>query len=341
MESINYSRTVITTGTQLIRYRLKKMGHLDLRHVTMLGLVKIPQRRKKQKSSKKKKKSNFVMDESTESDGDCDGDFENDEFGSDLDIGEFNDSNNEEEEEEEKEEERNLFCYKNDHTYSYVSKKKLKDSNKYKIEMLYTVSISGNNSPIKNCMPKAIAILSNSKKIFLSHIKTMLECLNPRFAELCYVDTDSCFFSMTFPSLEECLLKDKKDEFFFKNIMANEQDTLSCHGKMKCEGIFSGAKFRSLKVYRLYNEQNIDEKKNQTSHCKGVNTTTARFLPESMFDLQNKQQLFVTRNSIKPTRTGEILIVKDSKRLAIPFNLKRFVCADTIHTFPICYVPDE
>ena len=46
MEASNYSKTRITTGTRLINYRLKKMGHLDLRHVTMLGLVKIPIKRK-------------------------------------------------------------------------------------------------------------------------------------------------------------------------------------------------------------------------------------------------------------------------------------------------------
>lgn len=217
------------------------------------------------------------------------------------------------------------------HIITVLTKKKLKVS--YKIEMLYAVTYSGKMSRIKNCLPKAIAILSNSKKLFFSHIKILLECLDPRLAELSYVDTDSCFFSMTYPSLESCLLLEKKDEFYFKNIIANETGILSCHGKMKCEGIYTGAKFRSLKVYRLYNDIKSSDM-NQVSHCKGVNSETANFLPENMFDINHTNSIFVTRSSIKPTRAGEIQIAKESKQLAIPFNLKRFVCSDTFHTFP-------
>ena len=222
-----------------------------------------------------------------------------------------------------------------DHSYQYHSN--IKTSPLYKIELLYAITYSGKSTRIKNCLPKAIAILSNSKKLFLGHIKVLLECLDPKLAELCYVDTDSCFFSMTYPSLHECLLKEKKDEFNYRNIIADETGPLSCHGKMKCEGIYTGGKWRSLKVYRLYNEENASA--SQTSHCKGVNTLTASLLPEEMFDVTKNDPLFVTRKSLRPTRTGEILIMKESKQLAIPFNLKRFVCCDTNHTFPFLFVP--
>lgn len=350
MEATNYSRTKITTGTQLIRYRAKKMGHLDLRHITMLGLVKI---QKKKKNSGKKQKTIEELDDSINyfEDDDNDYDDDDDEFETQLNCENYNDVNYEENYHKTKKNVKNsdnsMVNIKHDHSYSYVCQqsKKKTDQQKlsetsYNIEMLYAVTISGKQTKIKNCLPKAIAILSNSKKLFLGHIKILLECLNPRLAELCYIDTDSCFFSMTYPTLEQCLMENKKDEFVFRNIMANEKDVLSCHGKMKCEGVFKGAKFRSLKVYRLYNELNLLKPENTISHCKGVNTFTATFLPENMFDLTNKYSIFVTKSSLRPTRTGEILIVKESKKLAIPFNLKRFVCNDSIHTFPFFYEID-
>ena len=335
MEASNYPRTTITTGTNLIKYRIKKMGHLDLRHVTLLGLVKITRKKsKKSKKSSKRKSSQFVMSEAAEVDS-----------ADDSNDSEFENEFKEMEELSEDEEVDSQSNIAHDHSYivaqdqSCIEKYKRQLTAPYKIEMLYAVTFSGKHTRIKNCLPKAIAILSNSKKLFLGHIKILLECLDPKLAELCYVDTDSCFFSMTYPSLQECLLQDKKDEFNYRNIIADESGPLSCHGKMKCEGVFTGAKWRSLKVYRLYNEINVAS--SQTSHCKGVSTLTASLLPEEMFDVTKQDPLFVTRKSLMPTRTGEILIVKESKQLAIPFNLKRFVCSDTNHTFPFLFVPPQ
>jgi hypothetical protein len=36
-----------------------------------------------------------------------------------------------------------------------------------------------------------------------------------------------------------------------------------------------------------------------------------------------------------------MLIAHECKSLAAPFNLKRFVTEDGLHTFPISYVPDD
>jgi hypothetical protein len=36
-----------------------------------------------------------------------------------------------------------------------------------------------------------------------------------------------------------------------------------------------------------------------------------------------------------------MLIAHECKSLAAPFNLKRHVTADGLHTFPISFVPDE
>ena len=71
---------------------------------------------------------------------------------------------------------------------------------------MYSISVSGVTKSIRNCIPKAVAILSNSKTIILGHVQVMLECLDPALAELCYMDTDSCIFSFTHPLLEDNLL---------------------------------------------------------------------------------------------------------------------------------------
>jgi hypothetical protein len=62
---------------------------------------------------------------------------------------------------------------------------------------------------IQNLIPKAVAILSNSKTIILGHIIFLLECLDPRLVQLCYMDTDSCIFSFTHTLLAENLLPEK------------------------------------------------------------------------------------------------------------------------------------
>lgn len=315
------------------------MGHFDLRHTTMLGLVKIKKKEKKNNqkhTNKQTNKSQFKDIEAVEchyNSDKSDDDLSNTSDDSDINEGDINDLLDKEMISNSK---KRKYEH-NDHSYS-LQKRKSFTSDKYQFEMLYAVTYPGKTSKIKNCISKAVAILSNSKALFLGHIKTLLDCLDPRFAELCYVDTDSCLFSMTFPTLEQCLLPHKKDEFFFKDIIANESGPLSCHGKMKCEGIYTGGKFRSLKVYRLYN--NIRDT-STISHCKGVNTFTAISLPENMFNINHQDPIFVTKHSLRPTRTGEMLIIKESKNLAIPFNLKRFVCNDSVHSLPLNFVLSE
>ena len=78
-------------------------------------------------------------------------------------------------------------------------------------------------------------------------------------------------------------------------------------------------KFRSLKVYRLYNDVE-QTTPSQISHCKGVSTFTAVELPESIFDVFQEEQLFVTRNSIRPNRSGQILITKEFEAIEEDFD---------------------
>jgi hypothetical protein len=214
---------------------------------------------------------------------------------------------------------------------------------RYKYSFLYSMVVSGVGKQIKNCIPRGVAVLSNSKTIILSHVNTMLECLDPRLAEICYMDTDSCIFSLTHEKLEDNLLAEKLDHWNTLDIIADESGDKSCHGKMKLEGTFKVGLFKALKIYRLFSSTDFEkERKEKTCYtrCKGVNRNIATLIPNSVFDQQSLNQVVVHRSCLRPSRTGEMLIAHECKSLAAPFNLKRYVTEDGLHTFPISYFPD-
>ena len=259
-----------------------------------------------------------------------------------------------------------------------VRKKRVRSGPKcrYKYNYLYALTVSGADRKVKNTLHKAVAILSNSKRLFLGHINVLLRCLDPSMAEICYVDTDSCIFSTTLPDLERCLLPWKKDEFARADLLADEDAVLSCHGKLKLEGLYRAGKFKTLKIYRLFQEGytpssdfiefsgNPDGELSAESvvaastattttttilpvepvaaytRCKGVNRWLATRLPDSVFGASDSGKTVVHRTALRPLRTGEMIIAHEARALAVPFNLKRWVCADGYHTFPLSRVSD-
>jgi hypothetical protein len=221
-------------------------------------------------------------------------------------------------------------------------------------EFLYAVSFSGELKLIKNTLPRAVAILSNSKRLFLGHLNLMLRCLDPRKAELCYIDTDSCIWSFAEQDLARCLLEEKLAEWDQANILADESSDQSCHGKLKLEGMFAYGEFRSLKMYRLWKEppamapvahhhsaDGAGEHRPAPpgeiyTRCKGVTRATAGRLPDVCFETREvRDPTIVHRTSLRPTRTGEILMVREGRCLSVPFNLKRRVTFDGLHTLPL------
>jgi hypothetical protein len=211
---------------------------------------------------------------------------------------------------------------------------------------LYSVVASGAGKTIKNCLPKGVAILSNSKKIILNHISVLLECLDPALAELCYIDTDSCIFSFTNEKIEDNLLKCKLERWSQADIIADEKGEKSCHGKLKLEGTFRVGLFKALKIYRLFSSLDFEKERREKTcytRCKGVNRGIAKLIPNAVFEASHLGQVVVHRSCLRPSRTGEMLIAHECRSLAAPFNLKRFVTADGIHTLPIScsLLPDQ
>ena len=167
----------------------------------------------------------------------------------------------------------------------------------------------------------------------------MLQCLDPCLAELCYVDTDSCIWSLSKPTLEECLLPSRVGKWIQADILADENGSKSCHGKMKLEGLFSAGKFKTLKIYRLYSASqveglNVDKPQAAYTRCKGINRYLAGKLPDDGFQSSSAVKISVHRNALKPTKKGEMFMTQESRSLAVPFNLKRHVTKDGLHSLP-------
>ena len=244
--------------------------------------------------------------------------------------------------------EKNNVILHEDHTYAKTPELSLLSSalmsatppRSYSYHFLYLVTVSGSEKKIFNNLSKAVAVLSNSKRLFLGHLSVMFQSLDPCLAELSYVDTDSCVWSLSKPKLEDCLLYCKRKLWSEKNIFADELSRESCHGKMKLEGMFVAGQFRTVKIYRLY--KNEEELPNSDSvqlipaytRCKGVNRYIATRLPNEGFQSMNPTSLVVHRNALRPTPTGEIHIVHEARSVSCPFNLKRYVCDDGYHTMP-------
>ena len=197
------------------------------------------------------------------------------------------------------------------------------------LSFLYAIDVAGSTRRLFNNLPKAVAVLGNSKRLFLSHLHVMLDCLDPALSELCYIDTDSCLWSLTYQTLEDCLLPGKAGFWKRQNIVADESTELSCHGKLKLEGIYRAALFKTSKIYRLFGDCTT-----AYTRCKGVNRRQADRLSNVHFDNNFNSATVVHRTCLRPRRTGEIVVTTEAKRLSVPFNLKRFVTDDGIHTLP-------
>jgi hypothetical protein len=265
-----------------------------------------------------------------------------------------------------------------DHAYHKrereTEKARLKSDKKFELDLLYTVCVSGNTKKILNTVPRAVAVLSNSKKLFLDHLNVMFKCLKPQSAELCYIDTDSCIWSLSHTNLEECLKPERMHLWREKNIMACETGPKSCHGKMKLEGLFSGGMFASMKIYRLFqngrpaesgaeapalagqdevvveigggDDDDDDDDGSRTgfdlestsavyTRCKGINRRLAEKIDTSSFDHENSRKTVILRHCLRASKTGEISLLRESRSLAVPFNLKRYVTEEGLHTLPL------
>ena len=344
LETSNYARVRLMTQSNLEQRRTIDMAVHSIKHITCLGVVKVKTKAKQKKkktaakSQRRQRRCNPFADSEArdDEDDDDDDDDDDDEEEEEHRLAIDNDSSSDDDADDD-EHELNKVLGIDQHDDGGGGGR----DEHYKLELLFAVEMSGKERSLFNNLPKAVAVLSNSKRLFFSHLDVMFRCLDPALAELCYVDTDSCIWSFTFSGFESNLLPHKKDVWAAANIIADENAAQSCHGKMKLEGIYDGGFFKTSKIYRLFsaannqaaNDDDDDASFERYTRCKGINRWIANRLDDDLFDSNVRDNLVVHRSCLRPTRTGEIHLNHESRSLMKPFNLKRRVVGTLgIHT---------
>ena len=354
LEATNYTTVKLLRHASYRAERYKGMAHQLLKSTTLLSMVrqKIKRKKRDHKSEGGRKRgrptglvSTFFNDEAAVDDDDDDDDDDedvndNDEegreyahvLGFDYTPSDREGSVNQDDDDDDDDACDNAAVARQDRKVFGT------DPSLINLSYLYAIDVAGTTRRLFNNLPKAVAVLGNSKRLFFSHLNVMLDCLDPALSELCYIDTDSCLWSLTYQTLEDCLLPDKIQSWKSHNIVADENTELSCHGKLKLEGVYRAALFKTSKIYRLFGECT-----SSYTRCKGVNRRQADRLPSIHFDNNWNNATVVHRTCLRPRRTGEIVITTEAKRLSVPFNLKRFVTDDGIHTLPFSEIdnPDD
>jgi len=365
LESTNYNSVRLVTHERLLDMRRRGMAHLTLQSITLVGLVRVKikfrrltkrdaanvaaashvrrQRLRRQAAEDFFSLEAAVNDDDDEDDGEALLSFRTeeqeqravlgleDDEDSDDDDDDDSDHNDGQQQQQRGDDSQNSFltgvCTDEAVRLQDETALACKPNERLHLTALYAVEVSGKNRRLFNNLPKAVAVLSNSKRLFFGHLNTMLECLDPRLAELCYIDTDSCVWSLTFENLEDCVLKSKLADWKAASVLADEASPVSCHGKLKLEGTYRAGLFKTTKIYRLFGDL-------QYTRCKGVNRRAAVRLDNEMFDPDWTGAAVVHKTSLRPTKTGEIVIARESRHLAKPYNFKRYVVPGGVHTLP-------
>lgn len=224
------------------------------------------------------------------------------------------------------------------------------DAKNHIFRYLFRVDSSGKDKPVHNALCKAVAVLSNSKRLFFDRVLTLLECLDPAQSEVLYTDTDSVLLSLARPKLRDCVRPEMLTRWDQSDILVDETSPLSQHGKLKVEGTYRGARFRALKMYRLYPEgrsmdadcDSVDEVAPAETRCKGVSRRVASQLEDSVFDPRTfNDKRVVTRTALQPTAGCEMEIIRQSRSMTGPYNFKRYVTSDGLHTLPFSLAPEK
>ena len=327
LEATNYTTVKLLRHASYRAERYKGMAHQLLKSTTLLSMVRQKLKRRKADRNRKTQKrrptglvSSFFNDEAVDNDDDDDEDDEEEENDNDDEDGrEFANVLGIEvpsvaEEQADNEDDDDDAC--DDAAVARQDRKVFgSDPSLISLSFLYAIDVTGTSRRLFNNLPKAVSVLGNSKRLFLSHLNVMLDCLDPALAELCYIDTDSCLWSLTYQTLEDCLLPNKAERWKKQNIVADESTATSCHGKLKLEGIWKAALFKTSKIYRLFGDC-----ASAYTRCKGVNRRQADRLLNIHFDNNWNNATVVHRTCLRPRRTGEIVVATEAKRLSVPFE---------------------
>ena len=224
----------------------------------------------------------------------------------------------------------------------------VKDKKSGKPSMLYQLKYQLTESMISNTLQVGATILGNSRVIFYDHIYKLLTFLDPRKAELCYLDTDSVFFFVAYDELDKCVKKDQIEDYKMecKKIFVDPNSPHSQASKLKMEGYFQSAFFKCVKNYILIP---FEEKKPAVVKSKSIPKIIRDQMSADDFRLNRKrsseyfidsseqenqmckrqkqmaEDTFYHHRSLHPTMGEQIFISLKRRKMANGLNLKRIL----------------
>ena len=165
-------------------------------------------------------------------------------------------------------------------------------------------------------------ILFQSKIILLKRLYFLLKYLNPRYAQLCYMDTDSAHFLLKHPRFEDNVDSNLK-ETFIRLYPKHFETGPKLSGIWVLENFFTTGEYLGEKCYRLYNTH--DEQ--FITHMKGLNANFQSEYHKNNVDL--KKTPFLAFNIFFKSPDFAIFKTHMSKNLFQNYvpNKRYFICA--------------
>ena len=164
--------------------------------------------------------------------------------------------------------------------------------NDSKVSFLYHLKYPLSNSSIRNLLQVGAMILGYSRVIFYNQILTLLNFLDPKKAELCYLDTDSVMFFLASANLKDCIKQGKESEFekVSKNkLFVDPTSKYTQAGLMKMEGYYQAGFFKCIKNYVLIPFSHTNEER--VTKSKGMARVIKDQLPKECFYVSDRKRL--------------------------------------------------
>ena len=223
----------------------------------------------------------------------------------------------------------------------------VKDKKSGKPSLLYQLKYQLSDSMISNTLQVGATILGTSRVIFYDHIFKLLTFLDPKKAELCYLDTDSVFFFIAHKELDKCVKEDQIDNFKgeYGKIFVDPNSLYSQASKLKMEGYYQSAFFKCVKNYILVP---FEEKDSAVVKSKSIPKIIRDQMTADDFRLKRKrsneycntnedeslshknrrqfaEDMFYQHRSLHPTMGEQIFISLKRRKMANGLNFKRIL----------------
>jgi len=186
--------------------------------------------------------------------------------------------------------------------------------------LLYAVTLKRPAAKILNLLQVSAAILNYSRLIFLSRVATLLKIMSPLFFSIAYNDTDSCISMTTHKDLA-ANLRPGVDPALLAAEFEDEESPIHQSGKWKLESVWSSARFRCPKCYKLENPSEAEK----LSRMRGIPRKCTNLLEDRHFGQTPATNFGVVSSyALRPTLGMQMVLTAESRSLGVFYNTKRF-----------------